>query len=123
MDKITIKLNTVEDGDLEMISMIAKLLEDYFYNFVSFDQIIEISKEESDFLIQIFNEFGDREKLGTISITSKEYVWKIRPYVFWDFEISETAYLENEDEEDFNLQLRSSFLKLLRKFVDQREEL
>lgn len=120
MDKSTIKLNTVEDGDFEMISMITKILEDYFYDFVLSNQFIEISKEESGFIIQIYNKFGEN-KIGEILFTNQKDSWKTRPFIFWDFEISETAYLE--DEEDFYLQMRMSFLKLLRKFKSHREDL
>lgn len=118
MDKFLIKLNTVEDGDLEMIGMITKVLEDYFYNFVSFDQKVEICKEEQYFVLQILNkESGEQD--GAILFNPGDGLEK--PSIFWDYEIGFHIYFEKE--RSFESQLEENFLKALRKFKDCRDEI
>lgn len=122
-NKLIIKLETVENGDLEMISMITKLLEDYFYNFVSFDQKVEISKEEDQyFYIAILNRKTGEEE-GVIVVSSSNG----KPWILWEdhetgFSTTMSTISFNESK-DFQLQLEENFLKLLRKFNYYKKDL
>lgn len=119
-NKVTINLETVEDGDFETISMITKVLEDYFYNFVSFDQKLKISKEEDRYFCLCLLNRKSGEPEGIIILNQGDGLE--RPWLSWDDDQTGfSSKIQFDKSKDFRLEFKEKFLELLRKFNEYKD--